>query len=143
MISISSSVFAETEEGWESGDIEVKNELIVYCERLYIFNYFCNSIGNLHKHIIYVEEDHERPGAEIDDKVDEIQVTLARIEDKFKDMESMKESIDNMNGKWDKVQRYMTRMSKKMDEIRAPKQQLLPQIGAFGAVRKEKPGISP
>ena len=39
MISISGAVFGETADGWESGDMEVKNELILYCERLYFFNY--------------------------------------------------------------------------------------------------------
>ena len=68
MISISGAVFGETAENWESGDMEIKNELVLYCERLYLpFNYWNDEEGQKRQHIVYVEEDHDRPDKEVSD----------------------------------------------------------------------------
>ena len=70
MISISGTVFSETSDEWESGDMEIKNELILYCERMSFWNHWKEDAHR--KNIIYVEEDHERPDAEVTEQVDNI-----------------------------------------------------------------------
>ena len=40
MIAVSGSEFADTMENWEEGKLALKNELILYCERLYFWNWF-------------------------------------------------------------------------------------------------------
>ena len=94
MVSISSAVFGETQDNWVAGEMEVKNELILQCEYLCAatctgrkpdgsrrckLNYFNHEEGMLHKHIIFVEEDQERPDAEVEEKFDAIQEKLDNL----------------------------------------------------------------
>ena len=57
MIAVSGSEFEETLEYWEEGKMALKNELILYSERLYFWNWFNHKQGKRRKHIIYVEAD--------------------------------------------------------------------------------------
>ena len=59
-ISISGAVFGKTQENWEAEDLQIKNELVLYCEQIYIWNWK-NDSQNERKHIIYVEADEDHP----------------------------------------------------------------------------------
>ena len=59
-ISISGAVFGETQENWQAEDLQIKNELVLYCEQIYIWNWK-NDSQNERKHIIYVEADEDHP----------------------------------------------------------------------------------
>jgi len=72
MISISGTVFGECCEQWEAGELEIKNELILYCERIYIWNWNRHEKGSQRKHIIYVETDLDRPDMDVEEKVDAV-----------------------------------------------------------------------
>jgi hypothetical protein len=60
MIAMSGSVFAETREGWLHGDLEVKNELILQTEMLFVWRRnwaSCNKNANSTKHLLLIEVD--------------------------------------------------------------------------------------
>ena len=124
MISVSGAVYGEMCENWTAKSMSTKNELILYCERLYAFscttgkremNYFINDDeGKYMKYILYVEND-----------VDKVEVIQKSLDEKFglveEKVDMIQQNLDEKFGvveaKVDLIKAEMAQNTEKAEKI--------------------------
>lgn len=77
MIAISGEIFSENKEEWAQGDLSIKNEFVVQCEKLFFWRRY--QAHGLH-HLVFIEEDTIQDDDPLDEKFDNIKDKVSDLQ---------------------------------------------------------------